>query len=163
MLYLGVGVVLGVSTMTDNDSLRVLYVSDEAYGELTMQARMLGFVHGETARGLADYVAFLMTCTMTDARPPDVAELDTVLLNEHTSPEWRMHEPRLRRKLKLTDDTLTLAAAHALSLGIAYPRSMGIEGAPCITDTTACVSALLEAIGTEWVDVKVRQHERVQG
>lgn len=143
--------------MTDSASLQVLYISDEAYQVLVRDARMLGYIRGETARGLADYVAFLMTCRMTDARPPEVRELDQDMLDSHVTPEWHIHEPRLRRKLKLTEYTLTLAAAHAIALGIAYPRSMGIADAPCVTELPACMSILLEAVGTEWVDVKVVQ------
>lgn len=145
--------------MAEIDSaMYTLYISNDAFDELVLQARMMGYVHGtETAKGLNAYIAFLMTCDIHDARPEDVREQDAELLATHTTPEWRLYSPRVRRRIKLSDATLIEGAAHALRLGIAYPASWCIQGAPVMTDLTQCMSALLEAIGTEWLTVKVKQ------
>jgi hypothetical protein len=48
--------------MTD-EAIYTLYISDDAYDELVLQARMMSYVHGtETAKGLSAYIAFLVTC-----------------------------------------------------------------------------------------------------
>jgi hypothetical protein len=143
--------------MTDSATY-TLYISNDAFDELFLQARMLGYVHGtERAKGISAYIAFLMTCDIQDARPEEVRVQDAELLANHITPEWRLYGPRVRHKVKLSDTTLIEGAAHALRLGIAYPNAARIQGAPVMADLVQCMSALLEAIGTEWLDVKVKQ------
>lgn len=143
--------------MTDS-AMYTLYISNDAADELVLQARMLGYSHStERARGISAYIAFLMTCDIQDARPEEVRAQDAELLANHITPEWRLYGPRVRHKVKLSTPTLIEGAAHALRLGIAYPASARIQGAPVMTDLVQCMSALLEAIGTEWLDVKVKQ------
>jgi hypothetical protein len=145
--------------MTDSATY-TLYISNDAFDELVLQARMLGYSHGtETAKGLSKYIAFLMTCDMHDARPDYIREQDIDLLRSGASPEWRLYTPRVRRKVKLSTQTIVEGAAHAFRLGIAYPSIMHVQGAPSLADATQCMSALLEAIGTEWVSPKVRQDD----
>jgi hypothetical protein len=143
--------------MTDS-ALYTLYISNDAFDELFLQARMLGYVHGtERAKGISAYITFLMTCDIQDARPEEVRAQDAELLANHITPEWRLYAPRVRHNVKLAMPTLIEGAAHALRLGISYPATARIQGAPVMTDLVQCMSALLEAIGTEWLDVKVKQ------
>jgi hypothetical protein len=145
--------------MTD-EAIYTLYISDDAYDELVLQARMMSYVHGtETAKGLSAYIAFLVTCDIQDARPDYIREQDAELLLAGTSPEWHLYSPRVRRRVKLSTHTLIEGAAHAFRLGIAYPSIMYVQGAPSLADAAQCMSALLEAIGTEWLRVKVKQDD----
>lgn len=136
--------------------VQTLFISDPAYDTLVRMARMSGKVNPDNytnARGMSTFIEFLMGCQMRDARSPDIREVDSMLLEAGMAPEWRLYSPRVRRRIKLTEQALTEATAHCLALGIAYPPAKGISGAPTIHNRAQCMSALLEAIGTEWVDV----------
>lgn len=132
--------------MSDSASAYTLYISDEAFQQLETQARMLGYVSSDTARGMHKFIEFLMTCSMSDARPDEIRD----------TPEWHLYAPRFRRRFKLSERTLTRSAAHCLALGIAYHPSQRIRNAPTCLDFVRCISALLEAIGTEWVSVRTQ-------
>lgn len=146
---------------TERATFRTLFLSDEAYNHLAQQASLSGFVTltKYTTRGMEAYIAYLMRCHMSDARPPDVRVQDADMLSVGMAPDWRIHWPRAPHKIRVTQDTLILGAAHCLTLGIAYAPARRILNAPTFHDLVPCMSALLEAIGSELVDVKVNIHE----
>lgn len=133
---------------------RTLFISDEAYYKLIAMGRYSGNIVGkQTAKGISALIERMMQCTMEDARPEDVRSQDAIMLEHGISPDWRLYSPRKRRNICLSDDTVTRAVAHCIKLGIAYPPAKRILQAPTHIDSNACMAALLEAIGTHWVQV----------
>lgn len=140
-------------TISSDAVSRTVHVSDEAYDTLMAHARAAGYINGDIrARGMSRYVAYLMTCDMQDVRPLDVRVQDAKLIRAGYTPEWRMYSPRRPRILQIAPVTLTEASVHCVRLGIAY-ADRTLIGAPAYWNGLQCLSALLEAIGTEWVEV----------
>jgi len=149
-----------VATSVDRRTL-TLYVSDEAYDELYKQARYRGLVAADAVgtRSLHRYIEWLMQHPLEDVRPQSIRDADTDMLEQGMSPEWRMYGPRRRHKITLTDDTIVQACAWAVLLGIAYAPARRVTGAPTFLDAAQCVAAVLEAIGTGWIDVRSKQED----
>lgn len=131
---------------------RTLFISDEAYDELIKQGTWRGYIKGtHTAKGISALIKYLMSCDLEDTRPEDVKAQDEVMLENGIAPDWRLYAPRKRRNIELDDDTMFLAAAHCARLGLAYAPAKRILHAPTFMDANACMAALLEAIGTNWI------------
>lgn len=143
-------------TVSVTTETRHLYISDEAYDVLMHQARMFGYIRGSTAKGLAQYIEFLMTCDMQDNRPPDVQVSDDDMLSVSMAPMWHRHSPRIQRSVKLSQQAMVKAGTHCLVLGIIKGPPTLIGGLSLL-DPNRCMSALLEAIGTEWVKVHTNE------
>lgn len=142
-----------MQTFSDGAVPRTLFVSDEAYDNLILMARKAGYVKGtQTAKGLRHYVEHIMQCDMQDARPEDVRSQDAALRSAGYAAEWRMYSPRKRRTVKLTQATLFHASVQCVTLGITHLDRILI-GAPDCINLQQCMSALLEAIGTDWVQI----------
>lgn len=139
-----------------------LYISDEAYDTLCEQARLAGHIHPSNytnSKGIRHYVEWLVRQRLIDNRPPYIRETDQEMLNEGMSPEWRLYGPRRRRTMVLTDATLVDASKWAMLLGIAYTPHRRIIGAPTYLDGAQCVAAILEAIGSNWIQIEVISNE----
>jgi hypothetical protein len=138
---------------------RTLYVSDEAWAVLAQQAQIAGFVsNSEAPRGIGEYIEWLVrNCEFEDTRPDDVREQDDAMRSAGYAPEWRLYSPRRKRNVKLTADALALASVEALTLGMATYPVRRLIGAPTYIDDSACMSALLEALGTEWLHATIKE------
>ena len=142
--------------MADLGQVVTLYISDDAYNVLVEQARMAGFVKSDIARGMSGYIEWLMLhCTFTDTRPDDVKQADRDMMSQGYAPEWRMYGPRRRRNIKLSAGAMATASAEAVSLTIAHHPARRMLGAPSYMDGPACMSAILEALGTDWLKAEV--------
>lgn len=117
-------------------------------------ARRLDFIKSPTnAYGMSTFIEHVVTLPMEDSRPDDVRSQDADMLQAGYAPEWRQYTPLKRRGVTLTQDTLVRAAVLAVQLGIAYPPERRMIGAPTYIDGPKCLSSILEAIGTDWIEV----------
>lgn len=139
--------------MTVSSQVRTLYLSDDAYNELAMQAHTRGYVASpDTPRGLSIYIEWILSNhTFTDTRPEDIKAQDSTLRAANYTPEWQLYYPRRRHKLAVSNNALLAASIECLSLGIAVYPSRPLTGAPNYLDSIQCAAALLEALGTGWV------------
>lgn len=142
--------------------MRALYISDEAWQRLASMALDAQYVtRTDAPRGIGAYIEWLMaSCTFEDARPLEVREQDESMLEAGYAPEWRMYGPRRKRNVKLTVEALALASVEAMTLGLAYPPVRRMIGAPTYLDTEQCMSAILEALGTEWLALELKQNDQ---
>lgn len=133
-----------------------VYVSDEAYDELYKHARQRELIPADAVgtQSLYKYVEWLVALPLVDARPESVRSSDTDMVSMGMSPEWRIYGPRRRHKITLTDDAIVQACAHAVRLGMAFAPSQRLIGAPTFMDADQCVAALMEAVGTGWIEVE---------
>lgn len=141
--------------------MRALYLSDEAYDGLHERAKARGYIRDTATvnRGLHKYVEWVTRQQLHDGRPEYVRDMDAELLSQQQSPEWRNGGARRRRAIKLDGDTMVRACVWATKLGLAYPPYKRIMGAPTFYDPEPCMSALLEALGTDWIDIEVVEAE----
>jgi hypothetical protein len=138
---------------------RTLFISEPAYAGLCKQARAEGHIRTySNSIGLSQYLEWvLMHCYFTDSRPPYVRAQDADMLSAFMAPEWRLHSPRTPRYVRLSNDALASACVHAAGLGMAYPPSKRILGAPTFFDGVQCAATVLEALGTGWIEAHLHE------
>jgi IS5 family transposase len=134
------------------DSIRVLFISDEAWQRLHTLSEEAGYANRSTKRqhGFSDFVADILHRKLIDSRPDDIRSQDAEMLAANMSPEWILHSPRLRRSVRANIRTLIRASVQAYDLGIAASPSNSAN-LPSLLDSTACLSRILEAVGTGWL------------
>jgi hypothetical protein len=135
------------------DSIRVLFLSDEAWQRLHMLSIEAGYANRTTKRqhGFSDFVADILRRKLIDSRPDDIRSQDADMLAANMSPEWILHSCRLRRSVRVNTYTLTLASVHAYELGIASMPPIKGTNVISVLDSTVCLSRILEAVGTGWL------------
>jgi len=138
---------------------RTLYISDEAWDGLHERAKARGYLTGTTCKGLRHYVEWAMRQRLSDGRPQHVRDMDAELLSQQQSPEWRNGGARKKRTLLLDGNTMVHGSTWATLLGLAHAPYKRIMGAPTFYDAEPCMSALLEALGTDWIDIEVVEGE----
>jgi hypothetical protein len=130
------------------------YISNPAYDEIVYRAVAGLYVKPglRVARGLSVFIEDLSKCALSDARPPDIRELDRLRQLDRRMGYWSMEEPRIPRSLELSMPTLARFLMHAFRLGMATnnPR---MRGGPRQNSLFSATSAVLEAIGTKWITV----------
>lgn len=136
---------------------KVLFISDPAWKELIRIAVERGYFtqkEGEDykVRGMHTLIRDLMSQRkLFDTRPDYIKETDNEHREQRYATDWQRFRPRRKRTVKVTNDTLIQACAHAHVLGISAPPDEHILGAPDFFEGTKNLSILLEAFGTGWL------------
>lgn len=135
------------------DDMRVLHISDEAWQCLHETSTELGYDKRTSKHhhGFCDFIAFVLRKRLLDNRPDDIKAQDEELLAADIMPEWYIHTPRMRRSVRVTNDTLVQASIQAYRLGIACEPHVKRMFQPTVLDSVACLSRILEALGTGWL------------
>lgn len=127
------------------------FISDEAYEYLYDMAVANDYArHGAGRKAwISTFINDLSLAKFKDNRPQDVRDTDDARIQSFHVPFWNLEHVRKGRELTLKQDAVTryclIAAQHKIHIGRAY------KGGPLWNSPIAITSAVLEAIGIDWL------------
>lgn len=124
---------------------RQIYITDNAFEALVNKATRAGYIRNTTNYGLGKYLEKISTYNFIDRRPDYAKWEDEYYLEQHMNLPWCKHLDKTtwRRQIMLSDESVARFIKIALVFHIGARRH---------TTPIGIVSAVIEAISTDWLE-----------